>query len=76
MPENSFEMQSVTSSQIESVGFNEATNQIKIRFLKNGAEYLYEGCTEDEFNELVNAASVGQQFAASIKGIKSFRRIA
>jgi len=39
-------------------------------------EYLYDNCTEDEFNELVNAPSVGQQFQASIKGIKPFRRIA
>jgi len=74
MQENNFDMIPVVSSQIAAVGFNEVTSQIKIQFSKGG-EYLYDNCTEDEFNELVNAPSVGIQFGQSIKGIKPYRRI-
>jgi hypothetical protein len=75
MADEGFVMIPVESSQIESMGFNEKTKQIKIRFIKNGAEYLYEDCTAGEFDAVVNADSVGRAFGATIKNIKPFRRL-
>jgi KTSC domain len=79
MPDESgFEMVPVSSSQIEAVGFNQETNQGKVRFLKNGSEYLYENCTQDEASQIINGAiggSVGISFAQIWKGIKPFSRL-
>ena len=76
--ESGFEMVPVSSSQIESVGFNAATSQGKVRFLKNGSEYVYESCTQDEATQIINGAiggSVGITFGQLWKGVKPFRRI-
>ena len=54
MADEGFVMQPVESSQIESMGFNEDTKQIKIKF-RNGAEYIYDDCTAGEFDAVVNA---------------------
>lgn len=75
MPDdNEWDMAAVTSSQIESVGFNEATKQGRVKFL-NGADYLYEGCTFEEYQSIVNAPSAGQQFAATWRTGRVYRRI-
>jgi hypothetical protein len=73
--ESGFEMVPVSSSQIESVGFNPETSQGKVRFLKNGSAYLYEACTQEEADTIINAPSVGQMFASLWKGTKSFQRV-
>jgi len=75
MADEGFVMQPVESSQIESMGFNEKTKQIKIRFLKNGAEYIYDDCTAGEFDAVVNADSVGRAFGSYIKNVKPYKRI-
>ena len=74
MAENEWEMVPVTSLQINAVGFNASTQQIRVEFSK-GQLYQYEGCTQSEYDELINAGSVGQTFAATIKNIKPFRRL-
>lgn len=76
--ESGFEMVPVSSSQIEAVGFNETTSQGKVRFLKNGSEYLYENCTQDEANQIINGAiggSVGVTFGNLWKNVKPFSRL-
>jgi hypothetical protein len=70
-----FNMQTVSSSQIAAVGFNPATAQGRVEFLKNGAVYEYDGCTQEEFDSIVSAPSVGQEFASQWKGTKPYRRI-
>ena len=74
--ESGFEMVPVSSSQIEAVGFNAATNQLRIRFLKNGSLYEYDNVDQATFDGLVNAPSVGSYFGAVIKGVNPYRRIA
>ena len=77
--ENDFNMTPVVSSQLESVGFNPATSQGRVRFLAKGSRgsslYEYEGCTQEEANSIINAPSAGTQFGITWKGIKPFRRL-
>ena len=75
MPEDDgFEMIPVESSQIAEVGFNSATGKGRILFSKNGSLYEYDGCTQEEFQQIVNAPSVGQEFAALWKP-KPYQRL-
>ena len=75
MPNEEWNMTSVASSQIDQIGFNPATNQGRALFLKNQALYEYDGCTQSEADEIINAPSVGQAFGAIWKGVKGYRRI-
>lgn len=70
-----FEMEPVTSANIESVGFNAEAKQIKIRFMKSGSEYIYEGCTEAEYDEILNAPSANDAFTGLLKNVKPYRRV-
>lgn len=71
-----FNMTPVTSSQIAAVGFNSETKQGRCEFVKNGSLYEYDGCTQEEADQIINAPSVGIAFGQIWKGVKPFRRIA
>jgi hypothetical protein len=58
-------MQKVTSSNIESVGHDAETLRIKFT---TGAEYDYQGVSEETFRGMLGAESVGRYFAANIRG--------
>ena len=60
------DMIAVTSSNIADVGYDKDTSTLRVRF-NNGRTYDYEGVSEGTFHALVNAGSVGRQFAATIK---------
>lgn len=75
MADNDFEMIPVVSSQIAAVGYDADTQKMRIRFAKGGQLYEYDECTQEEFSGLVSAASVGQTFASTIKGVKPYRKI-
>lgn len=70
--ENDFDMTPVTSSQIESVGWN--NGELRIQFLKGGL-YSYRDVSEEEFSALVAAPSVGSLFQQTIKGVKPYTKI-
>ena len=60
-----FEMVPVSSSQIESVGFNSETGQGRVSFIRNGSLYEYDSVTREEFDQIVSGAiggSVGTTF--------------
>lgn len=59
-------MQDVTSSQIEAVGYDNATRTLAIRF-KGGALYHYDGCEPETFEAFRGAESVGSYFYKHIK---------
>ena len=74
-----FEMVPVSSSQIESVGFNSETGQGRVSFIRNGSLYEYDSVTREEFDQIVNGSiggSVGISFGSLWKGVKPFRRLA
>lgn len=61
------EMQPVSSSQIESMGYDASTSTMRVRFT-SGGEYEYSGVPEEVFQSVVGAGSVGAAFNAEIKG--------
>lgn len=67
-------MTPVKSSQIESVGFDEATHTLYIQF-KSGGKYSYAGVSADTFQSFLHAESLGKYFGAEIKGRYQFTKI-
>ena len=53
------EMHLVSSSNVEAVGYDTATRELHVRFLKSGLTYVYYDVDEYVFIELRNANSVG-----------------
>ena len=72
----------VSSTQIESVGFNPETGEGRVAFLAKGSRpgslYSYQNCSVDEFNQIVAGAiggSVGVTFSTLWKGMKPYQRL-
>lgn len=59
------EMIQVVSSNIESIGYDEDTQILRVKFL-NGVTYEYKNVPIMEFEQLKNAPSVGSYFNRSI----------
>ena len=68
------EMIPVTSSNIESIGYDEQNEQVYIRFL-NGSLYVYKGVPLQEFENLLNASSLGSYLHRSYKNVYPYERI-
>ena len=65
--ESLIKMESVTSSTIQAIGYDEPNQIMKIRF-NNGGEYLYMNVEEFHFhNIMTNVKSVGKYFNYNIK---------
>lgn len=59
--------QTVSSSNIASVGYDPDTETLEVEFLKNGRIYQYYNVPEFMFERLLEAPSVGVFFNAEIK---------
>ncbi|WP_066504353.1 KTSC domain-containing protein [Abyssisolibacter fermentans] len=71
---NNVEMIPVSSSNVDSVGYDE-TNQIAyVRFL-NGTLYIYKGVPQFEYEGLLNAPSVGSYLHRNFKNVYPYERI-
>ena len=66
--------QPVASSNISAVGYDADTSTLYVRFT-NGSEYAYDDVPQDEFDNLVNASSVGSALNENIKGQYKYRRV-
>lgn len=70
------EMTPVTSSQLESVGYDPETMKLHIRFLSKGRSggslYEYDNVDLETYNGLVGADSVGRYFGSTIKGNSNY----
>lgn len=79
MADEDFNMVPVVSLQIQEVGFNPQTGEGRVRFLAKGNRpsslYSYPQCTQEEFDQIVNAPSVGTTFAALWKYKPGYARI-
>lgn len=64
--------QSVYSSNVESVGWNDATGDLEITW-KNGRVSAYAGVPEELATQLANAPSVGSMLNAEIRNQFSHR---
>ncbi len=57
---------SVSSSQIEAIGYDEASKTLAVQFRK-GAIYHYENVTPELYKSFSTADSLGKFFGANIK---------
>lgn len=58
---------SVTSSAIQSVGYDSNTQTLEVEFV-SGSVYDYLNVPEDEHDAMMNSESQGKYFNANIKG--------
>ena len=64
---NEIEMIPVTSSNVDAVGYDGITNELRVRF-KSGLVYAYSNVPLHVFVDLLNAESHGKYLAAEVKG--------
>jgi len=69
------EMHYVDSSNIEAIGYDPATQELHVRFLKSGETYVYYSVEEWVFNEIMQADSKGQYLNLNIKGQYDFGKL-
>lgn len=68
------DMIQVSSSNVESIGYDENSQILRVRFL-TGATYDYINVPEFEFEQLKVAASVGSYLHRNIKNVYPYQRI-
>ena len=73
------EMVPVSSSQLQSIGWDKETGKAYVRFIDKrggaGALYRYDDVPESVVTDIINAPSAGQQFNATLKFGFSYERI-
>lgn len=68
------EMIPVSSSNIESIGYDKQNEQVYVRFL-NGSLYVYKGVPLHEFVNLRDAPSLGSYLHRNYKNVYPYERI-
>lgn len=68
------ERTSVTSSDINTVGYDSETQTLEVEFIKGGV-YQYSGVPAGEHDALMNADSKGKYLNANIKGRYPFSKM-
>lgn len=68
------EMQPVSSSNVESIGYDPEDQVVYVRFL-NQSVYIYKGVPENVFEDLKNADSVGSYLHRNYKNVYPYERI-
>jgi len=66
--------QSVSSTDISSIGYDEAIRTLEIEF-QNGGVYQYFGVPYEVYVGLMNSGSYGKYFHSNIKDVYSSQRI-
>ncbi len=68
------EMIDVSSSNVQSIGYDDNEQILYVRFL-SGSLYIYKGVNLYEFEGLRNAPSVGSYLHRNIKNMYPYERI-
>jgi hypothetical protein len=68
------EMIPVSSSNIESIGYDESNEQVYVRFL-NGSLYVYRSVPIHEFESLRDSPSLGSYLHRSYKNVFPYERV-
>lgn len=68
------EMIPVSSSNVQSVGYDESTETVHVLFL-NGSLYAYRGVSQHVFEGLLHASSVGSYLHRNFKNVYPYERI-
>lgn len=67
--------QSVDSSTVDAIAFDDASSTLGVRF-KNGTEYEYSAVPEGVYRGMLSASSIGRYFDAKVKkGGYRFRQV-
>lgn len=74
MSDYGVEMIPVSSSNVESIGYDEQQQMLYVRFL-NGALYIYKGVNVYEFEGLRDAPSIGSYLHRNIRNVYAYERI-
>ena len=69
------ERESVVSSDIASVGYDESTSKLEIQFCSNNSIYQYFDVPKIEYSGLMGAASHGKYFHKNIKNKYRYEKI-
>ena len=69
------DMHFVTSSNIESVGYDPDTMELYVCFLNGGATYVYYGVESWTFDELMQADSKGSYHYREIRGRYDYAKL-
>lgn len=64
----------VSSSNIESIGYDEESMILRIKFL-NSSIYDYKNVPKIEYDALLNASSVGSYLNRNIKGVYAYEKV-
>lgn len=67
-------MRNVVSSNVEAIGYNEAEQELHVRF-RGGDTYVYHEVRRDAFEELMRAESKGVFLNQRVKGVYKFTRL-
>lgn len=68
------EMLPVSSSTIESVGYNEQNQEVYVRFI-NGSTYVYKGVPDHEYENFRDSPSLGSYLHRNYKNVYPYERI-
>lgn len=71
---NNAEMVPVSSSNVESVGYDEENQILYVRFL-SGSLYIYKNVNKPEYEALLSAPSIGSYLHRNIKNVYPYERI-
>lgn len=67
------EMKAVKSSNIESLGYDEATKTLAVKF-KSGGTYHYSDITADQHTAFSGAKSIGAHFHENFRKLKGVKQ--
>jgi len=67
-------MNPVSSSNIESIGYDEPNQEVYVRFLNNSL-YVYKGVPGHEYQNLMDAPSQGSYLHKNFKNVYPYERI-
>jgi hypothetical protein len=68
------EMFPVSSSNVESVGYDEESQIVFVQFL-NGSMYIYKGVEKHQFENLRDADSIGSYLHRNYKNVYPYEKI-
>jgi hypothetical protein len=67
--------QSIVSTDLKSVGFDQATSVLELEFHKGGGVYQYSGVPANIYSDLMSALSKGRYFNTYIKNSYQCQRV-
>lgn len=68
------EMFHVQSSNVESIGYDQKSETVYVKFL-DGKVYAYKGVHQNEYDNLMNATSVGSHLHRNFKNVYPYERV-